>query len=233
MGFSEGTELKSVKFGVADGGTEDQFAGVLGVGYGEGVNTKYRNVVDEMAEQRVVAAKAFSVALGSKDDGGGVAIFGGVDTAKFKGQLARLPIIPAKDSPDGAARYWVQMDSVSHSTPGSKTKTWDGTKMPVFLDTGATLTLLPPNVVAAMAADFGSDGKDDAGFYAVDCALVDKPGTVDFSFDGVTVKVPYKEIIRHFHNSGSSSCYLGITPSDEFTLLGDTFLRSAYGMFHI
>ena len=222
----DASPLKGVQFGVADGGTEDQFAGVMGLSYGEGKNTKYPNLLDEMKKQGVVETKAFSVALGSKAEGGGVAVFGGVDTGKFRGKLTGLPII---NSPDGVSRYWVNLESISHSG-GSKKKKFAGSRMPVFFDTGATLTLLPETLVAAIARDLGADGAtDDAGFYPVDCSLVDEQGSVDFSFDGVTVKVPYREIIREYNSGGSSSCYLGISSSDDYALLGDTFLRAAYG----
>lgn len=228
IAFSKDVQLENVKFGVADeGGTEEQFAGVLGIGYGEGRNTKYKNVIDEMADQGVMKTKAFSVALGSKNEDGGVIVFGGVDTAKFKGQLASLPIIPSSEAPDNVARYWIQLDSISVSNGSKK----DGTNIPVFLDTGATLTLLPPSVVKAIAADLDSQKQDDSGFYEVDCALVNEPGTVDFAFDGVTVKVPYAEIIREFRHTQPEVCYLGIGASDEYALLGDTFMRSAYGEF--
>lgn len=231
IALSDSVKLEAVQFGVASN-TRDQFAGVLGIGYGKGVNTKYNNFIDELADQGVTETKAFSVALGSKAEGGGVIVFGGVDTGKFKGSLASLPIISAGSAPDGVARYWVELDSISLTAPSGRNKKWDSTSFPVFLDTGATLTLLPPSVVEAIAADFGSDGQDDAGFYNVDCSLVNEAGTVDFAFDGVTVKVPYKEIIREFGGS-NPTCYLGISPSEDYALLGDTFLRSAYVVFDL
>lgn len=223
VGFSKDKRLKGIRFGVASE-SEDQFAGVLGLGYGEGVNTKYPNVLDEMLEQGFIKTHTFSVALGSKSEGGGAVSFGGVDTGKFRGELAALPIIPADDSPDGVARYWVQLDGISHN--GNK---YSSSSMQVFLDTGATLTLLPESLVKTIADDLDSPGKDEAGFYEIDCSLVNEPGTLDFAFDGVTIKVPYKEVVREF----SKGCYLGISESDEFTLLGDTFLRSAYVVFDL
>jgi hypothetical protein len=130
------------------------------------------------------------------------------------------------------ARYWVNLDSISHTSSSGRNKKWDDTSMAVFLDTGATLTLLPPSVVETIANDLGSDGQDDGGFYSLDCSIVNEAGTVDFTFDGVTIKVPYKEIVREFGGS-DRTCYLGITPSDDYALLGDTFLRSAYVVFDL
>lgn len=218
--------MRQVQFGVATT-SEDQFAGILGIGYGEGVNTRYKNLVDELAAQGVTRTKAFSLGLGSKDEQEGAIIFGGVDSSKFSGPLARLPIVPADQSPDGVARYWVGMNSISLTPPSRRTRTYQNSSMPVFLDSGATLTLLPAGLADNIASDFGSPGIDANGFYPVSCTLVNLNGTLDFDFDGVKIKVPYKEMIRELRTT-PPVCYLGIVPNSDFTLLGDTFLRSAY-----
>ena len=219
------TPMTDVQFGVASS-SKSEFSGILGIGYGLGYTTKYRNFIDELAYQNQTKVKAFSVALGSKDEEEGVIVFGGVDTSKFSGKLASLPIIPADESTDGVARYWVSMNNMSLTPPSGQTKTYVNSTMDVFLDTGSTLTLLPQDVCDQLGSDFGSDGLDSSGYYAVDCDLADIDGTVNFEFNGVTIEVPYNEFIR---KTGEDSCVLGITPSDTFTLLGDTFMRSAYG----
>jgi len=42
--------------------------GILGLGFGNGFNLKYNNLIDELADQNVTNSKAFSVALGSVDE---------------------------------------------------------------------------------------------------------------------------------------------------------------------
>lgn len=219
------TPMTDVQFGVASS-TVQEFSGILGIGYGLGLTTKYPNFIDELALQNQTKVKAFSVALGGKDEQEGVIVFGGVDTSKFAGSLAQLPIVPADESPDGVPRYWVSMDSLSITPPSGVNKVYANSSMDVFLDTGATLSLLPQEISDAIAADFGSTGIDANGFYPVDCDIADLDGSLDFAFNGVTIKVAYKELIRQ----SGLECVLGITPSSTFTLLGDTFMRSAYGM---
>lgn len=221
--------MKQVQFGVASASV-DEFSGILGIGAGEGVNTDYPNFIDELAAQGVTQTKAFSLALGSKAEEEGVIIFGGVDTAKFQGKLATLPIVPARESPDGVARYWVRMKSIALSPPQGKATTFSQTDMTVFLDSGSTLTLLPEQVVEEIATGLGSSGMDSTGFYAINCNLANQKGTIDFAFDGVTISVPYSEVIRQV---SASQCYLGMMGSTEFALLGDTFLRSAYAVFDL
>ncbi|KAK1597105.1 eukaryotic aspartyl protease [Colletotrichum navitas] len=223
--------MRQVQFGVATS-SEDQFAGILGIGFGEGVNTRYKNLIDELAAQGVTRTKAFSLGLGSKDEQEGAIIFGGIDTSKFSGPLARLPIIPADEAPDGVARYWVNMQSLSLTPPSRRTRFYPNSSMPVFLDSGATLTLLPEELANMIAADFGSSGVDANGFYPVSCNLVGLSGTVDFDFNGMKIRVPYKEMIRELRTT-PPTCYLGIVPNADFTLLGDTFLRSAYTVFDL
>ncbi|KAI0148366.1 aspartic peptidase domain-containing protein [Xylariaceae sp. FL1272] len=222
--------LQNVQFGVAFE-TSQEFAGILGIGYGINMTIRYKNLVDQLADQGVTNTKAFSLALGSKDDEEGVIIFGGLDTSKFTGTLQTLPIIPPSNSPDRVARYWIQMNSVSLRPPSGQVKEYANTSLPVFLDSGSTLSLLPTAVAEAISADFGGQANTEAGFYLVDCSLRDESGTVDFAFDGVTIHVPYSEFIREFASSFGSMCALGISPSDDFTLLGDTVLRSAYAVF--
>lgn len=226
--------MKGVQFGVATS-TKDEFSGILGIGHGVGIGhgeptvQPYPNFIDELQEQGVTDTKAFSLALGGKTEQEGVVIFGGLDTGKFSGTLQSLPIVPPEESPDGIPRYWVDMDHISLTEPGGQTKRYENTSMTVFLDSGATLTLFPPDLANKIAADFGAKSVDITGMYPVDCALNDMPGTLDFAFDGVTIRVPYNELIREFQTILGELCYLGIGPHESFVLLGDSMLRSAYG----
>ncbi len=219
--------LEQVQFGVATSSV-DEFSGILGIGFGMGLTTRYPNFVDELALQNVTRVKAFSLALGGKAEQEGVIVFGGVDTSKFTGALERLPITPAAQAPDGVPRYWVSMASVSLSPPGraATSRVYANSNMQVFLDSGSTLSLLPTALADSIAADFGAPAAAADGFYTVDCSLASSTGgTLDFAFGATTISVPYSELIRR----SGSRCMLGIQASSDFVLLGDTFLRSAYG----
>lgn len=201
----------------------------MGIGYGKGIATRYNNFIDELSAQNATKVKAFTVALGGKDEEEGIVVFGGVDTSRFSGSLTRLPIIPAAQSPDGVPRYWVQMESLTLNPPSGKTRLYRGSNIPAFFDTGATQTLLPADLADTIARDFGGGTADSEGFYEIGCDLQDIEGTLDFAFDGLTIKVPYPEMMRVVE-SDPPRCFLGISPSTNFTLLGDTFMRSVYGM---
>ncbi|KAK4239590.1 putative aspartic-type endopeptidase [Achaetomium macrosporum] len=225
------TALEGVQFGVATA-SEDAFSGILGIGYGKGIATRYLNFVDQLRAQNATRVKAYTLALGSKDAQEGVIVFGGIDTSKFAGKLVKLPIIPAEQSPDGVPRFWVNLQSVSITPPNGVNRVYDASGTPVFLDSGSTMSLLPPNLTRAIASDFGAQAPDSNGFFRIDCGLTALNGTLDFAFDGVTIKIPYKELTREVP-SNPPACFLGIMPSERFTLLGDTFLRSAYAVFDL
>src|SRR5205807_91941 len=106
--------------------------------------------------------------------------------------------------------------------PSGHSRPYSGSSTPVFLDSGSTMTLLPPNLTAAIAKDFAAQPPDASGFLQIDCSLMNVNGSLDFAFEGVTVKVPYKELMRMIP-SNPPTCFLGIMPSEQFTLLGDTF----------
>ncbi|POR33395.1 Candidapepsin-2 [Tolypocladium paradoxum] len=217
--LSSSAGMKRVQFGVATS-SQDLSSGILGMGYGKGINIGYNNFIDELAAQGVTNTKSFSIALGSKDESQGVVVFGGVDTSKFTETLAPLPIIQASQSPDGVARYWVTLKSITHTGQGGSSASLAGESMTVFLGSGATLTLAE------------ATGMDLKGPYTVDCGLAKLNGTIDFVFEGVTIKVPYKEILREIRTQ-PPTCRLGVMQSNRFALLGDTFLRGAYVVFDV
>lgn len=222
-------KVTEAQFGVATA-SEELNEGILGLGFGEGFNLDYPNLIDDLASQKLIDTKAFSVALGSVDeDNGGTLIFGGVDTKKFTGPLVSNPILKPQNGED-LYRYWVEMTSVA-LTKGGSTSTYSGTNLPVVLDSGSSLSYLPASVVRNMASDLNGD-LDQSGLYLVSCSLVDDDGSVDFAFGDITIKVPFKEFIWQFD---SSTCILGAVPVDSSSgitaLLGDTFMRSAFVVF--
>ncbi len=219
--------MKDVIFGLGETSKDLSF-GIAGVGHGYGFNTEYKNLVDELASQGITNSRAFSVALASKDaSNGGVVVFGGLDTRKFTGPLYKFENLPPQTESDqtGPWRYWIQMASVGISKPGSGSKTYSNSGMPIVLDTGSTLSYLPQSIINQLAADFGSTVGQD-GSISVPCSLQSQSGSVDFTFGTLTLKVPYHEFIWEIT---PNQCFVSVSPQGDTTaLLGDSFLRSAY-----
>ncbi|KAH8904992.1 acid protease [Coniochaeta sp. PMI_546] len=229
-GTGNAKTLKQVIFGVGQE-SQDLAFGIAGVGHGKGYNLQYNNLIDEIYEQGITSSRAFSVALGSKDvSNGGSVIFGGVDTQKFSGKLFQFANLPpqTEQGQEGMWRYWIQLDSVGMTKPGSSSNTYANSALPIVLDTGATMSYLPQSIINNLAKDFNAQLVDD-GTLAVDCATAKQSGTVDFTFGKLTIKVPYHEFIWE---AAPGQCFVGAAPVSGTTpILGDTFLRSAYVVF--
>jgi hypothetical protein len=128
------------------------------------------------------------------------------------------------------------MNSVGITKPGSTVSkiypptSADPQGQPVFLDSGGTLSRLPTPLFNAIIADFpGATQEGTSGIYRVDCALASQNGTVDFGFGSTIIHVPYNEFIWHI----GTSCYVGLAASDTAPVLGDSFLRAAFGEYFI
>lgn len=215
----------------------------MGLSFGVGYNMRYNNFVDELALQGVTNSRAFSVALGSKaENNGGMIIFGGMDLKKFRGPLFRSAILPPQGD-DLLHRYYVTMESVGLTPSGSPTRTLVPSNLTVVLDTGATLSYLPGNLAAAVAAEVGAYifPGDESQTYVIDCGATKSDTAVEFKFEGgATIRVPMHEMVWELAlepdslpNGAPPVCVWGIQSGDQLgiSLLGDTFLRSAYVVF--
>ncbi|CAP60290.1 uncharacterized protein PODANS_1_5960 [Podospora anserina S mat+] len=195
------------------------------IGYGKG------GAEISYAADRITQSKAFSIALGGQySETGGAIIFGGVDTKKFGGKLHKFDNMPPQieGSKEGPWRYWVQMKSVGITTPNKVVATYEYSTMPALLDTGSTWSYLPQHIFDSLQDDFNATLSED-GSLEVPCSIVDQPGTVDFTFGDLTIQVPYSEFISQLE---PGYCALGVLPrkgSYDRAVLGDSFLRSAYG----
>ncbi|KAJ6780231.1 hypothetical protein PWT90_01958 [Aphanocladium album] len=192
----------------------------------------YPMVIDSLAEQGITNGRAFSVDLRSVDNPRGAVIFGGADTKKFSGKLTKTPILVP--GPDGAVRYWINMNGLTVNMPNGKT--WEalvpGANMPIFPDTGATLSHLPRGLVDAIAAGFpGAEFDEQYNQHTVPCALRKQDKTIDFKFGAAVIKVSFADFLWE---PVDGLCMLGAVPTSDDSKtwsLGDSFLRAAYAVF--
>ncbi|KAB5546967.1 aspartic peptidase domain-containing protein [Coniochaeta sp. 2T2.1] len=222
-------EIKEQIFGV---GFEsyDIPVGILGLSPPTSdAQTQYSFVLDSMAAQGFIESRAFSLDLREVDDPAGSVIFGGIDTGKFVGALEKCPILDPSETPSGADRYWITMTGVGITLPDEESATSDAIEVPVFLDSGGTLSRLPTPIYQAIGESFpGSQLDETSGFYLVDCNVADQPGSVDFIFNSKTIRVPYGDFIWE---SDPGQCVVGVLPNDDEPVLGDSFLRAAYVVY--
>ncbi len=122
---------------------------------------------------------------------------------------------------------------------------------PVILDSGTTLTYLPPRVARQIYSAFNAvDDTSVTGLVYASCDLLtsEKNTTLDFQFggsDGPLIKVPIDELVldnvKGYIELGldvpdlpfDDVCSFGIQSLSSIYLLGDTFLRSAYVVYDL
>ncbi|KAG8424616.1 hypothetical protein J3458_001389 [Metarhizium acridum] len=211
-------------------------AGILGAAPQlKGWKSDYPLVLDNLAAQGFIKSRAFSLDIRSIASKRGSVVFGGIDTKKFSGHLEKRPIIPATESPDKLTRYWIYLDGVSVTKEdGSKAVIFDQANgQPVLLDSGYTVSALPTrhfNKIKDAFPGVSAPPEDDkSGLYRVPCDVGSKNGSVNFKFGKTEIVVPYDDFI--WKQPENNLCVLGVTPDDEFPVLGDTFLRGAYAVY--
>jgi hypothetical protein len=204
------------------------------------------SVTSGLANHRIARQNDYAASTGS-------ILFGGIDKHKFIGQLSELDLI-ADAQTGNVSSFTVVMQSFSLSVDG-QTKASSTTAIPVILDSGTTWTYLPSStaqqIYDALGAYDDTKTEDGSGFMFVDCKHLQQNVTFYFQFgtaSGPTIAVPVGEVVlnnvarlrtlglvlpRDLPFAASSACTLGLAANDDYYLLGDTFLRSAYVVYDL
>lgn len=127
-------------------------------------------------------------------------------------QVNSVSKIKQADSSNNLPSYWVQLTGVGITTPDGVLHTSSIAPNPVLLDSGTSIIVLPPAVVVAVGQLFsGAQYDPGSRMFVVDCANVGAPGTIDFTFGGKVIRVPYSELIYQ----GGDQCLLLIQVDNE------------------
>ncbi|KAE9366916.1 acid protease [Stipitochalara longipes BDJ] len=223
----------------------------------------YPSIIDTMVTQGLINTRAYSLYLDDLQEATGSIIFGGLDSQKYYGSLTQLPIVPGTLVNGSKAYGFpaVMMSGLSMiSKTGQATNFADRylTEYPVVLDSGSTVSLLDPVLGQAMlTAINGVYDYTTTGLLFVDCSLRDSVSSFNFAFGGtatspkVTIKVPISELVYELTGLYAipagitlprlpfkNPCAFGImfntdSPAQSTSILGDTFLRSAYVVYDL
>jgi hypothetical protein len=217
----------------------------------------YPNVIDKMLSSGVIKRKAYSLYLNDLSASTGSIIFGGMDTTKYHGDLLQLPVVPSRyrNGTTVFAELSVVMTSVGITGQAGNVVnfTTAGFKESVLLDSGTTFSYLERNLVRSIYEALNViDDADQTGLALIDCAiLVNSPKlTLNYGFggpNGMILRVPIDEVVFNLrtllnvteddlpYTGFQSTCGFGIYTNEEGddSLLGDTFLRSAYVVYDL
>lgn len=188
--------------------------GILGLAPPTDSEELYTYVLDNMVEQGLIDSRAFSLDLREVDSPDGSVIFGGVDTGKFVGELQKCPIIDPLDTPSGADRYWIYLTGLGMTLPSGESGLVAEGELPVFLDSGGTMTRLPTEVFEVVGSVFpGAQYDSESGYFLVDCDIGDSSGSVDFVFGEKIISVAFDDFIWRVP-SMEDTCVLGVVADD-------------------
>jgi hypothetical protein len=239
-----GVTLEDFQFGIGETSSSEQ--GVLGIGYASNevqVNRAgldaYPNLPEALLKAGHIRSNAYSLWLNDLDASTGEILFGGVNTAKYEGSLATVPVIQTYG---GYYELVVALTGVRIN--GQDLSNSQSLPNGVLLDSGATLTYLPNDITTLIYNEIQAVYQDSVGAAYAECNLADSSATLDFEFSGKRISVPYNELFLDAgtdsqgnpltFTNGEQACLFGIAPAQGgISVLGDTFLRSAYVVYDL
>jgi hypothetical protein len=212
--------------------------GILGIGYAistdaasEGHN--YPNLPEALVSSGAIKSAAYSLWL-NKFDGTGNLLFGGVNKARYQGELQTVPVLPLYGKYYSLA---IALTDISvKSSSGTKSYT-TGLPLSVSLDNGSPFIALPQEIVDPIFKEVGAGYSSSDGAAYIPCTKSTADYNVTFSFSGATVTIPISELVfENYAEPGfpDGDCIFGISYSQPgVNLMGDSFLRSAYVVYDL
>ncbi|ETS77657.1 hypothetical protein PFICI_09719 [Pestalotiopsis fici W106-1] len=248
-----GASINQLQMGLATESTIP--VGIMGVGFAanEAVyeEDRYPNIMDVFISQDLIGSRAYSLYLNDYGSSTGSILFGGIDTEKFIGELTSIDLV-TEQGYDEIYSFTVPLNALSMSINGAQNDSIAlSDPVPVILDSGTTLTYVPSTVVSDIYSAVGAKYASNYGISYIDCKYMTSDLEFGFQFggsDGPTIVVPADEVVfdtvdtleeagydtpRGLGFDSDDACLFGILPNDEYYLLGDTFLRSAYVLYDL
>lgn len=246
-----GSTVKNFQMGLATASSIG--VGIMGIGYNTseanietGNGTIYPNLPEALVNAGLISTNAYSLWLDDLQASTGSVLFGGIDTAKFTGDLISIPVYPSTRS-GAITSFTVAFTSLgATSSSGSDQFTPSDYAEPAILDSGTTITLLPNDVADVVFEELGATVSEELGATVVPCSLADNTGTLNFGFGGAggpTIKVTMSQLVlpltsssgqQPTYSNGEAACQLGLQAAGDLPVLfGDTFLRSAYVVYDL
>ena len=239
-------QMRDVQFAVADYRFDEH--GVMGIGYdtneAESPGGKYQSIIDQMYIQKFIQRRSYSLYLNSLQDPAGSILFGGIDHSKYTGELIALPL---QQSLAGKVNeFYVTLTSVTFTDENGKTHQLspEGYSQSVLLDSGTSSSLMTNDVFSSIVQGFGAVAYNQWGELMVPCSYGSQNWTIDYTFGGfhgAKVSVPFSQLLgSEIYDSAQFSDSSGACDFPGFnniiagaSVLGDTFLRSAYVIYDL
>jgi hypothetical protein len=251
VGFGGNVTVKHQTMGLAYSTSGDTY-GLMGVGFdaneaNASYGPTYPNIIDELKNQGYINAKAYSLWLNDLEASTGSILFGGVDRSRYLGDLIGLPIQPDVYT-DNLTSFTVSLTSVSFTDSRATFPLHaDGMALPALLDSGTSLTYLPDDLAKSILSGVGVAFDNGTETNLAPCSLNRSDAQLTFGFGGPggpLINVSLSEFVSDpyvledgsiYTVAGEPICVFGIMAGGDntSTILGDTFLRSAYVVYDL
>ncbi|TGO49039.1 hypothetical protein BOTNAR_0447g00040 [Botryotinia narcissicola] len=177
----------------------------------------------------------------------GSIIFGGMDTAKFTGNMTMLPIL---ENSNGQATDFVISTTSLAITGGSNNKrastniALPNKQTPVLLDTGNPSIDVPLPAVEAIGNALNANPGPDGSMHVI-CDIAIKGMNMVFGFSGTTIQVPIDMILTPANNNdgtqskdnnGNNLCVVLVNPTaneDDLVSYGAPFFSAVYAVMDL
>jgi len=214
--FAEATKEPGLAFAFG------KFDGILGLAYDTISVNHITPPFYSMINNGLIDEPVFSFRIGSSEEDGGEAIFGGIDTDAFTGKLEYVPV--------RRKAYWeVELEKVSF---GGDELELENTG--AAIDTGTSLIALPTDIAEMLNTQIGAT-KSWNGQYTVDCAKVPTLPELSFYFGGKAYPLKGEDYILNVQGTCMSS-FTGMDinlPGGSLWIVGDVFLRKYYTVYDL
>ncbi|KAK4167346.1 aspartic peptidase domain-containing protein [Cladorrhinum sp. PSN259] len=215
-----------LQFGVANHTAEDfkhfAFDGILGLAMSNSVTGTF---MLSLKQKKVFENNMFGISLNRDSDGvnDGQVTFGGVDKAKYTGEITYTNVPEAEKK---RGEWTIPMDGA-----GANGKSANIAGRIAAIDTGTSMIFAPPEDTEAIFKNIpGSVTNSSKGYreYVVPC---DTKMPIELTFSGVTYEISSKDWLGpEFENECRARIY-GYTLSPNTWLIGDVFLKNVYSVF--
>ena len=173
------------------------------------------------------------------DSAAGNVLFGGVDSAKYSGNLISMPVVP--DTAGAYTKLSMPLTGISFSASGQNfTFTTNTFMSPALIDSGTTLMLFSDDIANALYTSLGVTTKSQIPM--LPCSYGNDPSAkMTFTFNGANgakIDVLLANLLATIDyklSNGQQACEFlvrGGQPSGVI-LLGDSFMRSAYLVYDL
>lgn len=250
VNFGGNVTVENQIIGLANYTTGDTY-GLMGVGFdtneaNASFGTTYPNIIDNLKTQGFINVKAYSLWLDDLESSTGSILFGGVDRSKYLGDLIGLPIQPDVYT-GNLTSFTVSLTSIGFTDSTTNDSLYSGPALPALLDSGTSFTYLPDEIATAILNGIGVAQDNNTGYNLAPCSLNQSDANVTFGFGGLSgplINVRLSEFLSDPYTlsdgsilqiNGQEVCLFGIYAGGDntSTILGDTFLRSAYVVYDL